>query len=157
MVVAGEAYRPRFERLELLFDAVKTNTFATRTLHGCRVAPAPKPWRKFGERTLLVTREARAASRAPNLLLKPGVEAIWDNRFRLMLAAEALPGLYASALGERPEFSEALGHIPAPARAGLPALWRGKTLAAIPHANTPITGRELVQAVFIGAGSASAD
>ena len=157
MIVSGETYRPRFERLEPLFDAVMAGKFAARTLHGCRIAPAPKPWRKFGERTLLVTREARAAARAPNVLLKPGVEAIWDNRFKLILAPDAPSGLYANALGEQPEFSEALSHVPAPARAALPALRRGKALVAILHANSPLAGRELVQLALIGAGSASAD
>jgi len=157
MIVSGEIYRPRFERLEQLFDAIAAGKFAARTLHGCRVARAPKPWCKFGERTLLVTREARAATRAPNVLLKPNAPAAWDNRFRLMLAAEGARGLHVAALGERPEFTDALSHIPAPARAALPALWRGQTLAAIPHARPALAGHQILTAAFIGSDSGSVD
>lgn len=43
MIVSRVAYRPRFERLEALFDAIRTDSIgAGRTLHGCRIAPAPR-------------------------------------------------------------------------------------------------------------------
>jgi tRNA(Ile)-lysidine synthase len=157
MAVSGEAYRPRFERLEPLFDAIIFGKLAARTLHGCRIAVAPKPWRKFGERTLLVTREARAAARAPDVLLKAGGEAIWDARFRLSAAIDAPSGLHVSALGEQPEFADTLSHIPAPARGALPAVWRGRTLAAIPHARAALADDISMTAAFIGADGASAD
>jgi tRNA(Ile)-lysidine synthase len=63
--VSGEAYRPRFERLERLWQAIRTGTFtAARTLHGCRIGRAPKADAAFGPATLVVTREpARRATR----------------------------------------------------------------------------------------------
>jgi len=62
--VSGEAYRPRFERLERLYLAIRDDTLkAARTLHGCRIGRAPKSDAVFGPRSLLVTRES---ARRPN-------------------------------------------------------------------------------------------
>jgi tRNA(Ile)-lysidine synthase len=57
--VGGAAYRPRFERLESLFDAVVVAEFRkARTLHGCRIGPAPKALATFGSRSIVIVREA---------------------------------------------------------------------------------------------------
>lgn len=153
MAVSGEAYRPRFERLEQLYDAMHARKISGgRTLHGCRIAPAPKPFRKFGEATLLVSREARAASRAPDVLLKPGVDAIWDNRFRVTFMEQWQHGrLHVSALREQPEFAEALSHVPAPARGSLPAIWRAKSLIVVPHARAAEAQADHVHVAFLAA------
>ena len=51
--VSGEAYRPRFERLERLFDSIRDGTLGGgATLHGCIVAPAPRHLAAFGTGTL---------------------------------------------------------------------------------------------------------
>lgn len=43
MIVSRAAYRPRFERLEALFDAIRSDSIGNgRTLHGCRIGPLPK-------------------------------------------------------------------------------------------------------------------
>jgi len=66
--VSGAAYRPRFDRLESLFDAVISGQFRqARTLHGCRVGPAPKAFAKFGPSTVLIVRETGRVK----LLAKP--------------------------------------------------------------------------------------
>jgi tRNA(Ile)-lysidine synthase len=65
MRVAGAAYRPRFERLEALFDAIFRDRFTARTLMGCRIGKAPKARAEFGETTLLIVREA-ARRTGPN-------------------------------------------------------------------------------------------
>jgi tRNA(Ile)-lysidine synthase len=58
MEVSKEPYRPRFERLERLFDQMGTGSLgAGRTLHGCRIGPAPAARACFGPGTLLVQRE----------------------------------------------------------------------------------------------------
>ena len=58
MAVARKPYRPRFERLQGLFDSISAGGLGSaRTLHGCRIAPAPKKCAVFGERTLLVLPE----------------------------------------------------------------------------------------------------
>ena len=41
MTVSGQSYRPRFERLERLFDAIAQGRLGGGcTLHGCKIAPA---------------------------------------------------------------------------------------------------------------------
>jgi len=58
MAVGGQAYRPRFEALERLFEVIVTDRLkGGATLHGCRIAPAPRAGRHFGTGTLLVTAE----------------------------------------------------------------------------------------------------
>ena len=53
--VGGRSYRPRFERLERLFDSLAEGRPAT--LHGCRIAPAPARSACFGGRTLQIVPE----------------------------------------------------------------------------------------------------
>ncbi|HEY4126332.1 MAG TPA: tRNA lysidine(34) synthetase TilS [Rhizomicrobium sp.] len=55
--MGGQTYRPRFEQLESLFDALSSGQFAARTLHGCRLGPAPKRFAAFGSRTLALEKE----------------------------------------------------------------------------------------------------
>ncbi len=56
--VSGEAYRPRFGRLERLFDSIRDGTLAGgATLHGCIVAPAPRELLAYGTGTLAITPE----------------------------------------------------------------------------------------------------
>ena len=58
MIVSQAPYRPRFERLEVLFDAIATESFgAGRTLHGCRIAPAPRRLAARGSGLLWVRAE----------------------------------------------------------------------------------------------------
>lgn len=66
--VAGRVYRPRFERLERLYSAVlgSEGPIAPRTLHGCRIGPAPKAQAIFGPRTVRFTREVPRTRRAGN-------------------------------------------------------------------------------------------
>jgi len=53
--VGGRTYRPRFERLERLFDSLADGQPAT--LHGCRIAPAPRKSARFGSKTLQILPE----------------------------------------------------------------------------------------------------
>jgi tRNA(Ile)-lysidine synthase len=55
--VGGQAYRPRFEQLEALFDSLSNRRFAARTLHGCRLGLAPKRLAIFGSGTFLLEKE----------------------------------------------------------------------------------------------------
>jgi len=58
MGVSGQTYRPRFERLERLFDSIRENSLGQgRTLHGCRIGPAPATAAYFGAGTLAIVRE----------------------------------------------------------------------------------------------------
>jgi tRNA(Ile)-lysidine synthase len=59
MAVSGQAYRPRFERLERLFNAIAQGKIgAGRTLHGCRIAPLPRQKTADSAHILLIARES---------------------------------------------------------------------------------------------------
>ena len=63
MRVGDQAYRPRFEALERLFDKISSGSLGHgATLHGCRLAPAPRRLQAFGPQTLVVARESSRKS-----------------------------------------------------------------------------------------------
>ena len=70
--------------------------------------------------------------------MRPASPVLWDGRFRLELTGEA-PALMVRALGHAGP--RALGglrcseqrQLPAPVRPGLPSLWHGDELVAVPH------------------------
>lgn len=61
--VGKSPYRPRFERLERLFEAVVSPDFRAGTLAGCRVARAPRGKAAFGPRTIAIALESPRKSR----------------------------------------------------------------------------------------------
>jgi hypothetical protein len=63
--IGGARYRPRFDRLESLYDAIVSQGFAdARTLAGCRVGLAPKARQIFGSGTLEIRREGPRSTRS---------------------------------------------------------------------------------------------
>jgi tRNA(Ile)-lysidine synthase len=57
-LVGQKTYRPRFERLERLYDGIAQGTIGGGcTLHGCRIAFVPKKDGAFGEGTLSIEPE----------------------------------------------------------------------------------------------------
>jgi len=63
MAVSDQAYGPRFERLERLFDSIVDESLGGgRTLHGCRIAPARGSDAYFGTDTLLIAPEKPRSS-----------------------------------------------------------------------------------------------
>jgi tRNA(Ile)-lysidine synthase len=65
MTVSGQAYRPRFERLARLFARIAAYEVGGGcTLHGCRIALAPKASAVFGAGTLTIARETGRVVRA---------------------------------------------------------------------------------------------
>ncbi len=58
MIVSGHSYRPRFERLERLFDRIDSGSIGGGcTLHGCRLFLVPKQDGAFGAGTLAIAPE----------------------------------------------------------------------------------------------------
>ncbi len=58
MLVSGQAYRPRFERLERLYDRLAAGDVGGGcTLHGCRIGLVPAKGVAFGPGTLGITPE----------------------------------------------------------------------------------------------------
>ncbi len=133
LAVSGTAHPARLNRLERLYDALVTGRLGGgATLQGCRIVPR--------QGRVLVCRETRDP--AP-LALAPSTAALWDGRFAVALDGTGCSGteaLVVAALGaagygcikdEIPPARRAA--VPAPARAGLPALWNARGVIAVPH------------------------
>jgi tRNA(Ile)-lysidine synthase len=131
--IGAQEYGPRRERLDRLYRSLRDDGLRhPRTLAGCVIARR--------RRGVLVAREAAAA--APDLNLRPGVETVWDGRFRLRLSRKADDHRRISigALGRegwagltaiRPEVRKS--SIPPLARPTLPAFRDNDGLLAAPH------------------------
>jgi tRNA(Ile)-lysidine synthase len=78
---------------------------------------------------LMLVREA--AAMAPPCAARDGV--IWDRRFRLGSATEMPELCRIGPLGGAAARFRDKSHLPAAVLRTLPAIWRGETLAAIPH------------------------
>jgi tRNA(Ile)-lysidine synthase len=75
--ISGEAYRPRFGRLERLFDSIRDGTLGGgATLHGCIVAPASRAVSAFGTGTLAVTREKNRSQAVETAVRPHKIQAI---------------------------------------------------------------------------------
>ncbi|MEQ8346131.1 MAG: tRNA lysidine(34) synthetase TilS [Sneathiellaceae bacterium] len=124
------AYPPRRAAVQRLWQELRRGT-AGATLAGSRFVPLPG-----GD--YLVLRDRRSA--LPVLPLAPGPERPWGHRFRLHVGGAVPPGLDLRELGayglRRLERLLAgpgdLAGIPGPARPGLPALFAGPRLVALP-------------------------
>lgn len=131
--VSGEAYAPRFDRLEALVAWLReAPAGAGRTLGGCRLSCRP------GGQVLIV-REENAMLRAGHVLrLRPGGSAIWDGRFAIAIPASApeteyeVKALGAGGLVQLGERGRLPRHEPRRVAATCPALWRSGTLLAAP-------------------------
>jgi tRNA(Ile)-lysidine synthase len=56
--VSGATYRPRFQRLEALYEALETGAaLRARTLGGCRIGRAPRSAQIFGTATIEIRAE----------------------------------------------------------------------------------------------------
>jgi tRNA(Ile)-lysidine synthase len=125
VTVGGTRYPPRQARLARLLEQIRVGLASGRTLAGCRVLP----WR--GE--LLICREPRSIDAAPPLVA--GAPLLWDGRFRLEMTGD-VPELMVRALaGARVQRGSPAParRLPAPVRPGLPSVWRGEELLAVPH------------------------
>ncbi|NQU70360.1 MAG: tRNA lysidine(34) synthetase TilS [Rhodospirillales bacterium] len=131
--IGAQEYGPRRERLDRLYRALRDDGLRhPRTLAGCVIA------RRRGG--VLVAREAAAT--APEVILRPGVEAIWDGRFRLRLSrkVDGHRRISIGALGRegwagltaiRPEARKST--IPPLVRPTLPVFRDKDGLLAAPH------------------------
>ncbi len=164
LAVGGGEYPPRRARLERLLGSLRGVACPSgRTLAGCRILPQAE--------RLLICREA--ARIVDVLTPRAGSWQRWDRRFEVRLAGDA-EGLRVAALGVAGlsrrgalRISGTGRDVPAAVRPGLPALWRGAQLLAVPQLGLALPGeaslaarfrprRPLASAPFVGVASDSA-
>ena len=136
--VGGNTYRPRFERLQRVYDAILTGTLGNgTTLAGCRFGPVPPALAaEANDSALLVYRELAAAKDEAAPLL-PGETAVFDGRFIVSLAEQAQEGAFnVKVLGEegwQQIKSLIKTTLPYEVCLTVPALWQGGHVIAVPH------------------------
>ncbi|MGE3475163.1 MAG: tRNA lysidine(34) synthetase TilS [Rhodospirillaceae bacterium] len=126
-IASGQVYRPRFERLQRLYESLRVGPWRDATLHGALL-------QRDGE-TLIVMREA--AQIADEQPLRAGARLLWDGRFEVNVTG--LPP--ARAFRVRRLTQEDLSQLDRPVevpfkvRETLPALFDSAGLAAAPLLN----------------------
>lgn len=154
----GEAKPAQLSQIEAIVSAIARGRPLAQTLGGCIVSQ--------GRTTLRLYREPGHHT-LPHVPLLPGEEVVWDWRFRVG---------YNGAAGEDPEADGRSGEVdavvvrplgfaayatlrgglalkdrpPARAAAGLPALWSGERLVAVPSLPGAMPQDERFRAVFLG-------
>ena len=126
--IGGEAYPPRFERLERLDEILRSDASGRQTLAGCVISADPGHvafWREPGRQP------------AEGVDVQPGSSLLWDGRFRLNLSADAGAMRIEPAGGALSGLARDLrAGLPADAFVGSPALVRiggtGEAPAVVP-------------------------
>jgi tRNA(Ile)-lysidine synthase len=149
----GDAKAAQLSQVEALEAVLARDKAVAQTLGGCIVSQG---------RTVLRLYREPGRSKLPELKLAPGEEVLWDWRFRIKYDAE-----------ERGEVGEALGPVairplglrayatlrgdlaprdrpPARAADGLPAIWSGDQLIAVPSLAGWAGSNSRFSAVFLG-------
>ena len=151
--VGGGETPLQLAKLESLLAALAVHPGKAHTLGRCRIEPMSG--------RLGIFREVRGKG-LPETELLPGTRALWDNRFRIELPADAPEPIVVRALGEfgwreLKDRSALAASLPRLAGRALPACWRGEILLGL-----PMFGRRLVggpsaiacQATFVSRGHA---
>jgi len=142
----------RLVQLEDLADRMAAGVQVAATLGGCHM--------ERSEKAVIAMREPGRLG-LPVLILAPGDEQIWDNRFRVSCAAghpgpvevRALTADMLSQIQKRIEGTEINGGamrptLPRRAALTLPAFWRGDRLLAVPHPAMVSAGDGSLRAEF---------
>ncbi|KQY80426.1 PP-loop family protein [Brevundimonas sp. Root1423] len=141
LVCAGGGDRPpRGDRLSTLVTRLRSNAPFTTTLCGARIEAA-------GDRVAIAREPGELTRRPPPPLpLTPGVEAVWDGRWAIMM--DETGWFVVPAAGRMATLSDAdraaLKALPPAARAGEPVLIRNEKSAPV-LARTGARARSLVE------------
>ena len=130
--IGGNAYRPRFDRLARLYEAMCTGNLAGgQTLAGCRFIP-----KQDAPDTVLVCRELRSALGGCVAFTQDGT-ALFDGRFDVSLSHMSSETTFdVKVLGEegwQQVKSLVETTLPFEVRLTVPALWHGDSVVAAPH------------------------
>lgn len=154
----GQAKLAQLSQVEALVEALASGRPMAQTLGGCIVSQ--------GRTTLRLYREPQHHT-LTELMMRPGDEVVWDWRFRVRYDAEEgdeTPQQVlrdtARAVTVRPlglaAYATLRGSLqprerpPARAAAGLPSVWSGERLLAVPNLAGLKRGDERFSAVFLG-------
>ena len=144
--VGGSGEPVQLAKLEALLASLAKRPGTRQTLGRCRIEPLSG--------RLGIFREMRAEG-LPVIELLPGMRALWDNRFRIELGADAAGPVTVRALGDSGflDLRDSLPALPRLAGRTLPACFRGNVLAGIPALGEASPHSDLdCRARFVNAG-----
>ncbi len=144
--VGGSEEPVQLAKLEALLASLAARPGTRRTLGRCRIEPLSG--------RLGIFRELRAEG-LPVIELLPGMRALWDNRFRIELGADAAGPVTVRALGDSGflDLRDRFPRLPRLAGRTLPACFRGDVLAGIPALGEALPHSDLdCRARFVSAG-----
>lgn len=126
-IASGQVYRPRFDRLQRLYESLRSGPWRDATLHGVLL--------QRGGETLTVIREA--AQIGEEQRLRAGARVLWDGRFEVGVTGFPPAREFRVRRLTREDMSqlEGLAETPSRVRETLPALFDSAGLAAIPVLN----------------------
>lgn len=126
-IASGQVYRPRFDRLQRLYESLRGGPWRDATLHGALLQ------RDGG--TLVVIREA--AQIADEQSLRAGAKTLWDGRFEVAVSSLPPAREFRVRRLTREDVSQVdeLAEVPFRVRETLPALFDSAGLAAVPVLN----------------------
>jgi tRNA(Ile)-lysidine synthase len=125
-IASGQVYRPRFDRLQRLYDSLRGGPWRDATLHGAFL--------QRGGETLTVIREA--AQIADEQRLRAGAKGLWDGRFEVEVRGLPPAREFRIRRLTREDMSQLEGlDVPFRVRETLPALFDSAGLAAVPLLN----------------------
>ncbi len=136
--VGGNPYRPRFDRLQRVYESILAGSLGNgATLAGCRFAPAPAGLAGEAAGTALLVHRELAAARDSVAALRPGGQAIFDNRFDVTLTERAHGGPFTVKVlaeeGWQQVKSLVETSLPYEVCLTVPALWLDHKVIAAPH------------------------
>lgn len=79
MIVSGNIYKPRFEKLKRLLENIRANKKIKYTFYGC-------VFEAYDDNLIMIYREYNSILEDKNLIFNE--EIIWDNRFKITLKSE---------------------------------------------------------------------
>lgn len=136
--VGGTTYRPRFDRLQRVYDAIASQSLGNgATLGGCRFVPAPPVLSDIGGGPALLIYRELAAVAPDSLGLTAGEIAEFDHRFNVSVTGSpAGANFTVRALGEEgwQQIKSLIETaLPFDVCLTVPSLWREGAVVSVPH------------------------
>ncbi|MCE3233128.1 MAG: tilS [Rickettsiaceae bacterium] len=128
--IGGEYYKPRFEKLQNLYENLVSNKFTDCTLGGCNIYQSKK---QNEIKKIFVIREQSAVQN--DITIHPNTELIWDNRFICNLSSTT-NNSQVGAIGEsgwQQIADKVTTNLPKRVIFSLPALKNLEIIVAAPH------------------------
>nr|WP_294509766.1 tRNA lysidine(34) synthetase TilS [uncultured Rhodopila sp.] len=136
--IGGAAYPPALSQIADLAGEPRSATVA-----GVRIMPAGR----LGNGWLMLREETAIAGPVP-----AAPEAVWDNRYRLIIQRGSLDGATIGKLGDDAARFRSLSKLPSAVLRTLPAIRFGKVVASVPHLGYALLEDDVQMTIMFASG-----